>query len=212
MPLMDVDPGRSKVSMGMSGERSDDEPGLVVRLAPIWDQIDPLRQYVSVWITAKGSKDSAERAGLVVQELLENAVKYGDPKSDVEVSISMSRSGQSIDIRVKNWAHPSRLAILEREISRNRANDPREAFARALERLNRLPEGSSMLGLARVGLESNLDVQIGPGFVVTTARILVAGVQQQSSRAPRGSAAARSRASRCRRTIPAARGGWSRKA
>jgi hypothetical protein len=169
--------GRSQPLMGTLVVSSPmDKPGLLVRITPVWEHIEPLRQYVNVWVKTKAGMEVADRSGLIVQELLENAVKYGDPKADVELALCVHRAGQAIDIRVSNRAHPSRLAILEREVHRNRANEPREAFARALERLQRLPEGSSMLGLSRVALESTLDVEIGIDSVTMTAHV-VAGAQ-----------------------------------
>lgn len=159
--------------MGYPAGSQTDRPQFVVSFPPVWEQIEPLRQYIAVWVRAKAGTEGADRAVLVAQELLENAVKYGDPKFDVELSLSVSRAGQVVDVRVVNRAHRTRLTLLEREVQRNRSDDPRDAFARALERLQRLPEGSTMLGLSRVALESSLEVEIAGDFAIATARITV---------------------------------------
>lgn len=157
--------------MGVKAANSaNDQPALSVRFPPVWGHIVPLTQYVTALLEAKGRSDGSERVSLVVHELLENAVKYGDPANEVKLEVSAD-AGQPITIRVTNRAHPSRLTVLERELRRTRGLAPQEAFTKALERLTQLPEGSTMLGLARVALESEFDVQSVDGVVVVTARI-----------------------------------------
>ena len=157
--------------MGVRAANSaNDQPALSVRFPPIWGHIVPLTQYVTALLEAKGRSDGSDRVSLVVHELLENAVKYGDPANEVKLEVS-AEPGQPITIRVTNRAHPSRVTVLERELRRTRGLAPQEAFTKALERLTQLPEGSTMLGLARVALESELDVQALDGAVVVTARI-----------------------------------------
>ena len=70
-----------------------------------------------------------------------------------------------------NKAHPSRVTILEREFHRTRGDSAREAFARALQRLQKLPNGTTMLGLARIATESTLQVDVSGDRVTVTARI-----------------------------------------
>jgi anti-sigma regulatory factor (Ser/Thr protein kinase) len=152
-------------------EAPGERPGFSIRLVPTWEQIEPLRVYLGAWLRSRAPADAIDRAGLVIQELLENAVKYGDPAIDIELSVQVSRGGNFIDVRVTNHAHPSRIAILERELKRARENDPQEAFTRAIERLQKLPKGTSMLGLSRVALESTLEYEVGRGSVTVIARI-----------------------------------------
>lgn len=143
---------------------------LAVRFPPIWTHIQPLAVYVGAVLEMKGRSDSADRVAIVANELIENAVKYGDPASEVTFELFVD-AGLGIVVRVTNKAHPSRVAILERELKRNTTTSPREAFARALERLQHLPEGSTMLGLARVTLEAELSVETAANVVIATARM-----------------------------------------
>jgi len=145
-------------------------PTATVQFPPVWRHIQPLSAYVAALLDAKGRSDATERVTIVVHELIENAVKYGDPASEVKFEL-FADAGQAVVVRVSNKAHPSRVAILEREVRRNAATNPREAFARALERLQHLPEGSTMLGLARVSLEAELAVDTTTNGVVATAKI-----------------------------------------
>lgn len=156
--------------MGLrGGDAGPDVPVLAVRFPPIWSHIAPLATYIGAVLEVQKRADAADRVAIVAHELLENAVKYGDPAS--EVKLDVFTAGQSLIIRVTNKAHPSRIGILEREVRRNRATTPQEAFTKALERLQHLPEGSTMLGLSRVGLEANLAIETLGGLVVATATI-----------------------------------------
>lgn len=145
-------------------------PTVAVRFPPIWTHIQPLSTYAGALLEAKGKGNAAERVAIVVNELLENAVKYGDPAGEVTFEL-FADAGQAIVVRVTNKAHPSRVAILERELKRNATANPKEAFARALERLQHLPEGSTMLGLSRVALEAELGIDTTANVVVATAKI-----------------------------------------
>lgn len=140
--------------------RSSPSLALYVRFPPSWDHIDPLRQYAEVSVKARAGDGAADKVGIVIQELLENAVKYGVPATNIELEIHMADKGMGLDIVVRNQAHPSRLLILEREFQRIRAEPGAEAFNRAMQRMARLPQGSTMLGLSRVAMESQLQVAI----------------------------------------------------
>ncbi len=157
--------------MAPTPERRAEALMLFVRFPPVWAHIDPLRQYVDVWVRGKMRNGAADRAGMIVQELLENAVKYGDPTTEIEFEIHTSDAPVFMEIRVTNRAHPSRVAILEREFQRTHTDSAREAFARALNRLQRLPEGTTMLGLARIAMESALSLDVSGDRVSVTARV-----------------------------------------
>jgi hypothetical protein len=150
----------------------------------MWNHIAQVAGYINMLLEVKGRADGADRVGIVVHELLENAVKYGDPASEVKIEV-FADAGNAMTIQVTNKAHPSRINILERELRRNRAATPHEAFARALERLQHLPEGSTMLGLARVALEATLDVQTTDGIVICSARIDT-GISRSTHNASKG--------------------------
>src|SRR4051812_11575662 len=91
-------------------------PVLVVRFPTSWEHIDPLRHYVMLYAKCC-SPGVAERVGIVLQELLENAVKYGDPSTDVELQVELDPGTphRGVELRVSNFAHRSRLVVLEKE-------------------------------------------------------------------------------------------------
>lgn len=146
-------------------------PMLLVRFPPNWLFIEPLR--LSVDQFAKLAPAPVERAGIVVQELLENAIKYGDPSEDVElrVELDVGQASRWLEVRVINHAHRSRLAILEKEFERLAGGTATEAFAKALERVKRLPQGTSMLGLSRIAVEASLKLEVVGDRAEITARV-----------------------------------------
>lgn len=145
---------------------------VVVRFSPAWEKIEPLRQYVVTTAGVAGEK-VAGRVGIVLQELLENAVKYGDAVGHIEVDISVSSVRKQAEVRVANRAQMSRIALLKKEYEGlgGSVETATAAFARALQRLQRLPQGSTMLGLARIAIESELTLEIHGDQVVMIARI-----------------------------------------
>lgn len=157
--------------MGSLGLASD--MTLFVRFPPKWNHIEPLRQYIDLAARGRGYNGAADKLNIVAQELLENAVKYGDPSSEVELELRFLESLKSggIEIRVSNKAHPSRLALLDKEYQRTRAEPAREAFAKALQRTQRLPEGATMLGLSRIAMEASLTLEVSGDRVVLIARV-----------------------------------------
>jgi hypothetical protein len=145
---------------------------IVVRFAPQWDKIEPLRQYVVAMSGAAGDK-VADRVGIVLQELLENAVKYGDAIGHIEVDVGISSVRKQAEIRVANRAQASRIALLKKEYDGVRGNTETAsaAFARALQRLQRLPQGTTMLGLSRIAMESELSLEVQGDQVTMVAKV-----------------------------------------
>ena len=142
---------------------------LFARFPASWDHIEPLRQYAELSIKTRTDDATADKTNIVVQELLENAIKYAEPKSEVELEISIART--TFDVCVRNTAAPSRLTILQREFQRVTGDTARDSFNRALQRLQRLPAGTSMLGLSRVAMEAALQLEIEGERVTITARM-----------------------------------------
>jgi hypothetical protein len=145
---------------------------IIVRMPPAWGKIEPLRDYV---VAAAGGAGEivAGRVGIVLQELLENAVKYGDAMGHIEVHVTLSVVRKHAELRVVNRAQPSRIALLKKEYEGvvGTTEVAGAAFARALARSQRLPQGSTMLGLARIAMESSLSLDISGDQVAMTARI-----------------------------------------
>jgi len=143
---------------------------LTVQFLPSWNEIDPLRAYIESCarnLTAALS----ERTGMVAQELLENAVKYGDPSTPIELRLTMSPGRKTIEIVVSNRAHPSRVSLLQKEFDRIGAGSAKDAFSTALQRLAKLPPGTSMLGLARIAMEAAILLKVERDVVTVEASI-----------------------------------------
>lgn len=142
---------------------------LAVQFLPSWGEIEPLRAYVES-CARNQTVALSERTGMVVQELLENAVKYGDPGTSVELRVSMSPGRKAIEIVVSNRAHPSRVTLLQKEFERIDAA-PKDAFNTALQRLPKLPPGTSMLGLSRIAAEASIRLKVERDIVTVAASI-----------------------------------------
>jgi signal transduction histidine kinase len=147
-------------------------PALSARFIPDWSYIEPLRTYVDLYARSCGKISSADGAGIVVHELLENAIKYGNPESEIELEVRLVREGRELKLCVLNKAQPARLAVLESELARTRSSKSGDdAFAQALQRVPRLPRGTTMLGLSRICLVATLDAKISGNRVLIVARI-----------------------------------------
>jgi hypothetical protein len=148
----------------------DSDLALFVKFPPKWAHIEPLRQYIDLAARGRGYNGTADKLNIVAQELLENAVKYGDPGSEVELELRID-AAKGIEIRVTNKAHRSRVALLEKEFQRIQAEPAREAFTKALQRLQRLPDGATMLGLARIAMEASVNLRVSGDQVIITAQM-----------------------------------------
>ena len=142
---------------------------LTVQFLPSWGEIEPLRAYLES-CARNQTVALSERTGMVVQELLENAVKYGDPATAVELRVTMSPGRKTIEIVVSNRAHPSRVTLLQKEFDRIGAA-PKDAFNSALQRLPKLPPGTSMLGLSRIAMEAAVRLKVERDIVTIEASI-----------------------------------------
>jgi len=143
---------------------------LTVQFLPSWAEIDPLRAYVES-CARNQTVSLSERTGMVAQELLENAVKYGDPGTPIEFRLTMSPGRKTIEVVVSNRAHPSRVTLMQKEFERIGTGSSKEAFSSALQRLAKLPSGTSMLGLARIAMEASIRLKVERDVVTVEASI-----------------------------------------
>jgi hypothetical protein len=145
---------------------------LWARFAPSWEQIEPLRLFVESFARTRIGAECAAHAGMAVSELVENAVKYGDLAQDIQIEVRLHGvAGETLMVSVSNHAQPARIRILQKEFAACQGEQASTAFARAVDRLQRLPQGTSMLGLARIAAEVDLDLRVDGGEVTMTARI-----------------------------------------
>jgi hypothetical protein len=128
-----------------------------VRFQPLWDHIEHLREFVGAYCKTRLSPGVAERAILVAQELLENAVKYGDVTGEIELDLRVDETGRRFEIHVHNDAVASRTEILRREIERLEGVDPEAGFEAAMQKSR---GNLGMIGLARIRHEGEVDVTL----------------------------------------------------
>jgi len=141
-----------------------------LRFKPLWLYVDEVREFCGFFARAT-FEDAAigDRVGLVVHELIENAIRYGDDK---ELELRMERFEGSVVIRVANTTSDDRAQRLVAIFSEMMAVSPGDAYARALQNAAGRPSIESGLGLPRVRCEGQveLELEIEPGRVCITAR------------------------------------------
>ena len=140
----------------------DDAARLVeIRFRPFWEYIEAIRHLGrSMCQTTFGTSAVGERVQLVIQEALENAVKYseGGPHNDLEIAISSSSN--SIEISVTSKPNPQDLDSLRTELNWISEKDPETAYLEAFKRAAETPGASARLGLARMRFEGKVELSI----------------------------------------------------
>jgi hypothetical protein len=145
-----------------------------MRFRPAWAYIEGIREFGRFFCeTTFGQTDLGERARVVIQEALENAVKYSMKGDDSELTLTILGDDRAIEIAVSSFPDPSHLGALKDEIESMRNQDPEAAYLAAFERAAENPEGASRIGIARMryegGVELFLEEQPG-GRIQVTAR------------------------------------------
>ncbi len=72
-------------------------PLVFMRFRPAWAYIDGIRDFGRFFCqTTFGTQELADRACVVIQETLENAVKYSSKSADSELELSIESDGSNI--------------------------------------------------------------------------------------------------------------------
>jgi hypothetical protein len=132
----------------------------LTRIPLRWPNIGPVAEHVSFCVGARSYEERGQRAGAVVHELMENAVKYGDLTRDVEVEVRMPTSGTEFAVRVRNRASPGHVDTLRRTLAALAATSAEKAFLEAMTRAASLPAGTARLGLARIRHECRVSLSL----------------------------------------------------
>jgi hypothetical protein len=141
-----------------------------LRFKPLWLYVDAVREFCGFFARATFENEAVgQRVGLIVHELLENAVRYGDEK---ELEVRFERSNDAILISVVNTTTDERAGKLRALFEEMTTLTPVAAYNRALTRSASLPATESGLGLSRVRYEGQVELQLetSPGRVSITAR------------------------------------------
>jgi hypothetical protein len=141
-----------------------------LRFKPLWLYVDAVREFCGFFARATFEDDGlGQRVGLIVHELIENAVRYGDEK---ELEVRLERLENDVVIRVINTASDDRAAALRKVFEELTKHAPADAYARALKHASSLPASQSGLGLPRIRYEGRVELELDtpPGKVAITAR------------------------------------------
>ncbi len=102
----------------------------------------------------------AERVRLILQEALENAVKYSVKDSEATLELSISTTGTDVEIRIVSVPEHMHLDELRRELAWLTSLGPEQAYAEAFRRAAAHPDQSARLGLARMQLEGKMSIRL----------------------------------------------------
>jgi hypothetical protein len=141
-----------------------------LRFKPLWLYVDEVREFCGFFARATfEDAELGERVRLVVHELVENAIRYGDER---ELELRLERTEGAVVIRVANTTSDERASKLAARFSELMASSAADAYANALQSSVTRPAIESGLGLPRIRAEGQVDLELEmqPGRVCITAR------------------------------------------
>jgi hypothetical protein len=137
------------------------EPLVFLRFRPAWAYIDGVREFCRFFCeTTYRQQDLAERARLVLQETLENAVKYSTPGNLSELELEVHADLERFEIAITSRPDPRHLQNLKLELEHLSALEPEAAYVAAFMRAANEPEASARLGLARMRYEARFELHL----------------------------------------------------
>src|SRR3954462_43790 len=102
---------------------------VMLQFEPLWDYIDDVRDFCSGFVRRSfGDDEVGQGVGMIVHELVENAIRYGDEK---ELTLRIERSDDAIVVCVANTATDSAGMRLRKVMQELEDLSPAEAFERA---------------------------------------------------------------------------------
>ncbi len=144
-----------------SGSKPGATPLVFMRFRPAWAYIDGIREFGRFFCqTTFGTRELAERASVVIQEALENAVKYTSNAADSELELSIESDGSNIEFSVTSLPDKKHLDSLREELNGIQTLDPEQAYLAAFIRAANEPEASARLGLARIRYEGGVELSM----------------------------------------------------
>lgn len=138
-----------------------DGPAVYVRFRPAWTYIEGIREFGKFFCSATFERpELAERARVMIQETLENAVKYSDRDRTSDLELILSVEDSQLEISVCSRPLPEHVGLLRQELEQLYARDPEAAYLAALERAASDPGASARLGLARIRYECRAELSV----------------------------------------------------
>jgi hypothetical protein len=154
-PMTQMQPALSRLSSEALGAL------VVMRFRPAWAYIDGIREFGRFFCkTTFGTEELAERACIIIQETLENAVKYSTDSTDSELELKIEAEGERIVFSISSLPDPAHADRLRQELSGLHALDAEQAYFAAFLRASNEPEAAARLGLARVRYEGNVELSL----------------------------------------------------
>ena len=129
-------------------------------IAVSWDHSPQLEQFlpfVNSYARGRFSNSIAERVTLATNELLDNALRYGSLAR--EFSYRLELSSAAIAVTVRNSTVQTRIDMLVAQLKRLETT-PDQVYASELERSAMNSGRRSMLGLARVRHEAEMQLEL----------------------------------------------------
>ncbi len=159
----------------MSRDNGHDRGPLVyVRFRPAWSYIEGIREFGRFFCERTFPEPSvADRATTILQETLENAIKYSSAGPDEEVEIALEADEGTLTISVTSTPAPEHVRVLKEELQRVNAQPPEKAYFDAFQRAATEVGARSRIGLARVRLEGDVDLhltELESGRITVVAR------------------------------------------
>ncbi|HVU01618.1 MAG TPA: hypothetical protein VHE30_07700 [Polyangiaceae bacterium] len=146
---------------------------VMLQFKPLWGYIDDVRDFCAKFVSRGfGDGGVGEHVGMIVHELVENAIRHGDER---ELVLRIERTEDALVVCVANTTTDERAAELRRVVAELAKWSPEEGYQRALGRCTQLPKSSGGLGLPRIRYEgrAELQVDVAPGRVSLMARTAV---------------------------------------
>lgn len=136
-------------------------PAVSMRFRPATDYLDGIREFALFFCKRTFTDtDVAQRVTVIVQEALENALKYSFPGSQSELHMEVDVARNHPAISVASEPDPAHLDELRRELLELYKRDAEGAYLFAFQRAANNPSGPSHLGLARIRYEGRADIQL----------------------------------------------------
>jgi hypothetical protein len=148
-----------------------------MRCRAAWTYIEGIREFGHFFCQhAFADVGVPERATMILQETLENAIKYSVRTPDAEVDLSLSFEDDFFVVTVGSTPSPEHLGVLRKELALLNAQSPEDAYVAAFARAASDESAGSRLGLARVRLEGKAELyldELGDGRITVTAKGLL---------------------------------------
>ena len=136
-------------------------PAVSMRFRPATDYLDGIREFALFFCKRTFSDtEVAQRVTVIVQEALENALKYSFPGSQSELHMEVDATRSQMAISVASEPDPTHLDELRKELVELYKRDAEAAYLFAFQRAANNPSGPSHIGLARIRYEGRADIQL----------------------------------------------------